>query len=73
MIHVSDCCGVESDIDHEVCSRCGEHCEIITDDSCDYIPGLDDGEAWDPVMGDEDAPETDDAWLDEFWGEEDFA
>jgi hypothetical protein len=28
---VSDCCGVESDKDHEVCSRCGEHCEIITE------------------------------------------
>jgi hypothetical protein len=28
---VSDCCGVESDVDHEVCSRCGEHCEIITE------------------------------------------
>lgn len=28
---VSDCCGVESDTDHSVCSRCGEHCEIITE------------------------------------------
>ena len=28
---MSDCCGVESDKDHEVCSRCGEHCEIITE------------------------------------------
>ena len=86
MIHVSDCCNVPSDVDHEICSRCGEHCEILTDDTgrdwlvtsvsedceTDYIPGYDDGE-WDPVMGDEDAPETDDAWLDEFWGEEDFA
>jgi hypothetical protein len=40
----------------------------------DYIPGLDDGEGWDPIMGDEeDYPETDDNWLDEFWGEEEFA
>jgi hypothetical protein len=28
---VSDCCNVESDADHAVCSRCGEHCEIITE------------------------------------------
>lgn len=29
---------------------------------------------WDPVMGDaEDWVDTDDQWLDEFWGEEDFA
>lgn len=28
---VSDCCGVESDKDYEICSRCGEHCEIITE------------------------------------------
>ena len=28
-IYVSDCCGVESSVDHEICSRCGEHCEII--------------------------------------------
>jgi len=32
-IYVSDCCGVPSNEDHEVCSRCGEHCEIITDES----------------------------------------
>jgi hypothetical protein len=29
---VSDCCYVESDVDHEICSRCGEHCSIIVDD-----------------------------------------
>lgn len=70
---VSDCCGAESDADHAICSRCGEHCEILTESyEADYIPGYDDGE-WDPIMGDDDAPETDDAWLDEFWGEEDFA
>lgn len=74
MIHVSDCCNVPSDVDHEVCSRCGEHCEIITDDSCDYIPGLDDGEGYDPIMGDDDEwIDTDDEWLDDFQGEEDFA
>lgn len=39
----------------------------------DYIPGYDDGE-WDPVMGDiDDYPETDDEWLDDFQGEEDWA
>jgi len=43
---VSDCCNVESDQDHEVCSACGEHCEIITEVyENDYIPGYDDGEA----------------------------
>jgi hypothetical protein len=47
IFYVSDCCGVESDSDICVCSRCGEHCEIVTDDSLvsDYIPGYDDGEA----------------------------
>ena len=39
----------------------------------DYIPGYDDGE-WDPIMGDsEDLIDTDDTWLDDFQGEEDFA
>ena len=33
-----------------------------------------DYEDWDPIMGDvDDYPETDDAWLDDFQGEEDFA
>ena len=41
-------------------------------DEADYIPGYDDGE-WDPVMGDaEDYVETDDEWLDDFQGEEDW-
>ena len=31
-IYVSDCCGCESNPDYEVCSRCGEHCEIITEE-----------------------------------------
>jgi hypothetical protein len=81
---VSDCCYVESNPDHCVCSRCGEHCEIVVDDSLhaemmkdfvesDYIPGYDDGE-WDPIMGDaDDYPETDDERLDDFQGEEEFA
>jgi hypothetical protein len=43
------------------------------DNEADYIPGYDDGE-WDPIMGDsDDYPETDDEWLDDFQGEEDFA
>ena len=41
-------------------------------DDDDYIPGLDDGEGYDPIMSDE-WPETDDEWLDDFQGEEDFA
>lgn len=32
VIFVSDCCGCESHPDYEVCSRCGEHCEIITEE-----------------------------------------
>ena len=45
VFYVSECCGVESDKDHEVCSRCGEHCEIITEEyERDYVPGYDDGE-----------------------------
>lgn len=39
----------------------------------DHIPGFDDGEGYDPIMGDEeDYPETDDEWLDDFQGEEDW-
>ena len=50
IFYVSDCCGVESNVDHAVCSRCGEHCEIVTDDSLlatelDETGGLD--EEWD--------------------------
>ena len=47
---VSDCCGVETNSDVCVCSRCGEHCEVVVDDSLhaemvrDYMLGLDDGE-----------------------------
>jgi hypothetical protein len=48
--YVSDCCGVEMtgiQMDYGICPDCGEHCEIVTDDSLDsdYIPGYDDGEA----------------------------
>jgi hypothetical protein len=43
-------------------------------DEADYIPGLDDGEGYDPIMGDDDEwIDTDDEWLDDFAGEEDFA
>ena len=71
-MYVSDCCGVESNVDHEVCSRCGEHCEIVdADNVAEYD---DDGEGYDPIMGDaDDYPDTDDAWLDDFMGEEEFA
>jgi len=47
--------------------------EWMVGDEADYTPGYDDGE-WDPIMGDaDDYPETDDEWLDDFQGEEDFA
>jgi hypothetical protein len=32
VIYVSDCCGCESNVDYEVCSSCGEHCEIIKEE-----------------------------------------
>lgn len=42
-------------------------------DDIDYVVGYDDGE-WDPIMGDIDEwIDTDDEWLDDFQGEEDFA
>lgn len=43
---VSDCCYAESDKDIAVCSRCGEHCDIITDDSLvsDEVLSNDNGE-----------------------------
>jgi hypothetical protein len=49
----------------------GNEWEVGYGDEADYIPGLDDGEGYDPIMGDE-WPETDDEWLDDFAGEEDF-
>ena len=74
VLYVSDCCNAESNVDHEICSQCGEHCTIIADNSmeADYIPGLDDGEAYDPIMGDE-WVETDDDFAADYYGEEDFA
>lgn len=45
--------------------------DFYFDDNGDYIPGYDDGE-WDPIMGDDEC-DTDDQWLDDFQGEEDFA
>lgn len=51
----------------------GEEWIVGYGDDSDYIPGYDDGE-WDPIMGDaEDWIETDDEWLDDFQGEEEFA
>lgn len=39
----------------------------------DWIVECDNAE-WDPIMGEvDDYPETDDEWLDDFQGEEDFA
>ena len=32
VIYVSDCCGYESNVDYEMCSSCGEHCEIIKEE-----------------------------------------
>lgn len=49
----------------------GNEWEVGYGDEADYIPGFDDGEGYDPIMGDE-WPETDDEWLDDFAGEEDF-
>ena len=36
MMIQSDCCNEPmsgSQIDHEICPRCGEHCEVISDES----------------------------------------
>jgi len=46
IFYVSDCCYCEAYEDTQVCPSCGEHCEVLTDDSLvsDYIPGHDDGE-----------------------------
>ena len=80
---VSDCCGAgcafetgEGKDKIGICMDCKEWCgvaEDVPEDEADYIPGLDDGEGWDPIMGDaEDHIETDDQWLDDYCGEEDF-
>jgi hypothetical protein len=40
----------------------------------DYEDFIEENEEWDPIMGDaEDCVETDDEWLDNFQGEEEFA
>lgn len=47
--------------------------EWIVDYGEDDAMNFDDNE-WDPIMGDvDDYPETDDQWLDDFQGEEDWA
>lgn len=69
---VSDCCSAPVYSDHGICSRCGEHCTEMSLSDGDYIPGLDDGEGWDPVMGSDDEwPETDDDFAADYYGEED--
>ena len=35
IIHFSDCCEAEmvgSQIDHELCPSCGEHCEVVKEE-----------------------------------------
>ena len=81
---VSDCCGAgcgfetgEGSDRIGICMSCQEWCGVVEDipeDEADYIPGLDDGEGWDPIMGDaEDHVETDDDFAADYYGEEDFA
>ena len=58
----------------EMVSEDGSTWSTGYDDDDDYIPGLDDGEGYDPIMGDgEGFDDTDDQWLDDYQGEEDFA
>lgn len=48
MMIQSDCCGEPmsgSQIDHEICPRCGEHCKVLSDEYDewqDYFPLLQD-------------------------------
>jgi hypothetical protein len=58
--------------EEEMVAEDGSMWETGYGDDDDYIPGLDDGEGYDSIMGDE-YPETDDEWLDDFQGEEEFA
>lgn len=45
---------------------------MTDEDGREWLVTDDDG--WDPIMGDDDEwIDTDDAWLDDFQGEEDFA
>lgn len=79
---VSDCCGAgcafetgEGKDRIGICMDCKEWCGVVEDvpeDEADYIPGIDDGEACDPIMGDE-WVETDDDFAADYYGEEDFA
>ena len=63
---------MNNDFEYDLSEINGEEMVQGWEDDVDYIPGLDDGEGYDPIMGDE-YPETDDEWLDDFAGEEDFA
>jgi hypothetical protein len=52
----------------------GEKKMSCPDPLYDYEDLMEENEGWDPIMGDsEDMVETDDEWLDDFQGEEDFA
>jgi hypothetical protein len=48
--------------------------KMIDENGEEWMMGFFEDEGWDPIMGDaEDWVETDDEWLDDFQGEEDFA
>jgi hypothetical protein len=48
--------------------------KMIDENGDEWMVGFGEDEGWDPIMGDaEDWVETDDEWLDDFQGEEDFA
>jgi hypothetical protein len=65
---------MNNDFEYDLSEINGEEMVQGWEDDADYIPGLDDGEGWDPIMGDDDEwIDTDDEWLDDFAGEEDFA
>jgi hypothetical protein len=65
---------MNNDFEYDLSEINGEEMVQGWEDDNDYIPGLDDGEGWDPIMGDDDEwIETDDEWLDDLQGEEDFA
>jgi hypothetical protein len=49
-----------------------DYADWTDEDGQEWI--VDDLPEWDPIMGDADEyPETDDEWLDDFQGEEEFA
>ena len=65
---------MNNDFEYDMSEINGEEMIQCWEDDNDYIPGLDDGEGYDPIMGDDDEwIDTDDEWLDDFAGEEDFA